>query len=75
MSRQVRPAAATSYRYGVAETLPSRSSPGAATIALWVAFALSVYAVTVAGVLALDHPMSWQHYDECFAGRSYFRPL
>ena len=33
----------------------------------------AVYAVTVAGVLALDHPMSWQHYDECFAGRSYFR--
>lgn len=35
----------------------------------------AVYAVTVAGVLALDHPMSWQHYDECFAGRSYFRRL
>ena len=35
----------------------------------------AVYAVTVAGVLALDHPMSWQHYDECFAGRSYSRRL
>jgi len=35
----------------------------------------AVYAVTVAGVLALDHPISWQHYDECFAGRSYFRRL
>jgi hypothetical protein len=33
----------------------------------------AVYAVTVAGVLALDHPTSWQHYDECFAGRSYVR--
>lgn len=35
----------------------------------------AVYAVTVAGTLALDHPMSWQHYDECFAGRSYFRRI
>ena len=33
----------------------------------------AVYAVTVAGALALDHPMAWQHYDECFAGRCYFR--
>jgi LmbE family N-acetylglucosaminyl deacetylase len=33
----------------------------------------AVYAVTAAGVMALDHPMSWQHYDECFAGRCYFR--
>ena len=33
----------------------------------------AVYAVTVAGVLAFDHPMSWQHYDERFAGRTYFR--
>ncbi len=31
----------------------------------------AVYAVTVAGVLALDHPVSWQHYDQLFAGRSY----
>jgi hypothetical protein len=35
----------------------------------------AVYAVTVAGVLALDHPMSWQHYDECFAGRCSFRHI
>jgi hypothetical protein len=35
----------------------------------------AVYAVTVAGVLALDHPVSWQHYDECFAGRCYFRRI
>lgn len=33
----------------------------------------AVYAVTVAGILAFDHPNAWQHYDECFAGRSYFR--
>lgn len=35
----------------------------------------AVYAVTVAGMLALDHPVSWQYYDECFAGRSYFRRI
>lgn len=33
----------------------------------------AVYAVTVAGVLALDHPMAWQHYDETFVGRCYVR--
>ena len=33
----------------------------------------AVYAVTVAGVLALDHPMAWQHYDEMFVGRRYVR--
>jgi hypothetical protein len=33
----------------------------------------AVYAVTVAGVLALDHPMAWQHYDEMFVGRCYIR--
>jgi hypothetical protein len=33
----------------------------------------AVYAVTVAGVLALDHGVSWSHYDQSFAGRSYFR--
>jgi hypothetical protein len=33
----------------------------------------AVYAVTGAGLLALDHPISWRHYDESYAGRSYFR--
>lgn len=33
----------------------------------------AVYAVTIAGVLALDHGMSWSHYDQSFIGRSYFR--
>lgn len=33
----------------------------------------SVFAVTLAGVLALDHPASWHHYDKSFVGRNYFR--
>lgn len=33
----------------------------------------AVYAVTLAGVLALDHPVSWQHYDDLFVGRDYCR--
>jgi len=33
----------------------------------------AVYAVTMAGVLALDHPISWQHYDQLFIGRGYAR--
>jgi hypothetical protein len=33
----------------------------------------AVYAVTLAGVLALDHPAAWQHYDRSFAGRQYLR--
>jgi len=33
----------------------------------------AVYAVTLAGVLALDHQTAWRHYDEMFVGRSYFR--
>jgi hypothetical protein len=33
----------------------------------------AVYAVTLAGVLALDHPTAWQHYDHSFVGRNYFR--
>jgi hypothetical protein len=33
----------------------------------------AVYAVTLAGVLALDHGASWSHYDRLFVGRSYFR--
>lgn len=33
----------------------------------------AVYAVTLAGVLALDHGVSWDHYDQSFIGRSYYR--
>ena len=33
----------------------------------------AVYAVTLAGVLALDHQVSWQHYDQMFVGRNYCR--
>jgi hypothetical protein len=33
----------------------------------------AVYAVTGASLLALDHPIAWRHYDESYAGRSYFR--
>jgi hypothetical protein len=33
----------------------------------------SVFAVTLAGVQALDHGTSWQHYDQSFVGRNYFR--
>jgi hypothetical protein len=33
----------------------------------------AVYAVTLASVLALDHPISWRHYDQTFIGRSYWR--
>lgn len=33
----------------------------------------AVYAVTLAGVLAFGHPVSWQHYDQLFVGRSYCR--
>jgi hypothetical protein len=33
----------------------------------------SVYAVTLAGVMALDHATSWHHYDQSFVGRNYFR--
>jgi hypothetical protein len=33
----------------------------------------AVYAVTMAGVLAFDHPVSWQHYDTLYAGRDYAR--
>ena len=35
--------------------------------------ASSVFAVTLAGVLAYDHRTSWHHYDESFVGRNYFR--
>jgi hypothetical protein len=33
----------------------------------------AIYAVTLAGVLALDHPAAWQHYDRTFVGRNYCR--
>jgi hypothetical protein len=33
----------------------------------------SVYAVTLSGILAFDHRVSWQHYDSSFVGRNYFR--
>jgi len=33
----------------------------------------SVFAVTLAGVQALDHGTSWHHYDQSFVGRNYFR--
>jgi hypothetical protein len=33
----------------------------------------SVFAVTLAGVLALDHGAAWRHYDQSFVGRNYFR--
>jgi hypothetical protein len=33
----------------------------------------SVFAVTLAGVLALDHGTSWHHYDGSYVGRNYFR--
>ena len=33
----------------------------------------AAYAVTLAGVLALDHPTAWQRYDRLYVGRNYFR--
>ncbi len=33
----------------------------------------SVFAVTLAGVLALDHAVAWQSYDQNYVGRNYFR--
>lgn len=33
----------------------------------------SVFAVTLAGVLAFDHGAAWHHYDGSFVGRNYFR--
>jgi hypothetical protein len=33
----------------------------------------SVFAVTLAGVLAFDHGTAWHHYDESYVGRNYFR--
>lgn len=33
----------------------------------------SVFAVTLAGILALDHGSGWHYYDQAFVGRNYFR--
>jgi hypothetical protein len=33
----------------------------------------SVFAVTLAGVLALDHGTAWHHYARSYVGRNYFR--
>jgi len=33
----------------------------------------SVFAVTLAGVLAFDHSTSWHHYDQSYVGKNYFR--
>jgi hypothetical protein len=33
----------------------------------------AIYAVTLAGVLALDHETAWRHYDQAFVARSYYR--
>jgi hypothetical protein len=33
----------------------------------------SVFAVTLAGVQALDHTTYWRHYDRAYVGRNYFR--
>jgi len=33
----------------------------------------SVFAVTLAGIQALDHSTAWHHYDQSFVGRNYFR--
>ena len=33
----------------------------------------SVFAVTLAGIMELDHATSWDHYDRSFVGKNYFR--
>lgn len=33
----------------------------------------SVFAVTLAGVMAFDHGTAWNHYDKSYVGRNYFR--
>jgi GlcNAc-PI de-N-acetylase len=33
----------------------------------------AVYAVTLAAIQALDHSTNWQHYDQSFVARDYFR--
>jgi hypothetical protein len=33
----------------------------------------AVFAVTLAGVIAFDQSTAWQHYDQSFVGRNYYR--
>jgi hypothetical protein len=33
----------------------------------------SVFAVTLAGVLAFDHGTAWHHYDKSYVGKNYYR--
>ena len=33
----------------------------------------AVYAVTLAGLNAFDHPTAWRHYNESYVGRDYWR--
>jgi hypothetical protein len=33
----------------------------------------AVFAVTAAGIRALDHPSAWQRYNQAYIGRNYFR--
>jgi hypothetical protein len=33
----------------------------------------AVFAVTLAGIMALDQRTSWHYYDQSFIGRNYFR--
>lgn len=35
----------------------------------------SVFAVTMAGVLAFDHGAGWHYYDQSYVGRNYFRVM
>ena len=33
----------------------------------------AVFAVTLAGIIDFDHSTAWQHYDDSFVGRNYYR--
>jgi hypothetical protein len=33
----------------------------------------AVFAVTAAGIRALDHSSAWHHYNDTYVGRNYFR--
>jgi LmbE family N-acetylglucosaminyl deacetylase len=35
--------------------------------------ASSVFAATLSGIMELDHPTSWHHYDDLYVGKNYFR--
>jgi hypothetical protein len=35
----------------------------------------SVFAVTLAGILAFDHGTAWHHYDKSYVGKNYFRAV